>query len=138
MATRRKPKPKPAPPTLSQCALHEEAIRKLEENHLESHSLLQEIHADIRWIKDGVMVNGSMGLENVMRDQYERTAANSAAIGELKELTHNLKVNKQVRQAMDAWMGAHPTMARMMNTTAKKVGWVILTGAAAYLGIEVL
>jgi hypothetical protein len=118
------------------CDLHSDEIRALNEGALKSHSLLEEIRSDLKWIKDDISVNGSKGLQNVLKDNYQRTEENSNSIGELKELTHNLRVNKQVRQAADAWMAAHPRLAVLMDTAGKKAFWLIIAAVGTYFGIS--
>ena len=98
--------------------------------------VLMDIHRDVKYITEEIAVNGSRGLEAVLRDNYTRTHNNAQAIGELKELTHNLRVNRQLRLATTDWMNAHPRIAKLINTSEKKVAWMIVAAVASYFGIE--
>lgn len=106
----------------------------LEEIHDALHNPKTGLVRRVMWLNEEISVNGSRGLENVLRNNYESNLRNAASIAELKELTHSLKVNRNLRKALNAWIKTHPTLARVADTGFKKLAWFILATIAGYLG----
>lgn len=118
-----------------QCVAHDQSIRLLQEQHLETHSMLKEIHGDMQWIRKGVSVNGSRGLENILRDQHELSKKHTVAIAELREVTAPARASRQLSKAWGKWVEAHPTLSKLVNSATKRAVWVILSAVAGYFGI---
>ena len=124
------PKPK-ASPRYRNCLVDQKMLREI---HQTLHHHETGIARRIRYLTDEISVNGSKGLENVLRDNHTGNIRNAAAIAELKELTNGLKVNRQLRRAWEAWLSSHPVFAKATNTAAKRAGWFIVMSIAGYFG----
>ena len=120
------------------CGVHDSAIRQLQEKHLETHSVLESIRDDMKWIRHGVSVNGSSGLENILRDQHELGKKHTEAITELREITAPARASRQLSKAWGKWVEAHPTLSRFVNSATKRAVWLILSAVAGYFGLAEL
>ena len=114
------------------CKVHEEQMSEIQRKMDENQVLLTSIADSLDFVVNRVAVNGSTGLQNVMRDQHEAIKANRVDIKELKVLTHEAKVNRQLHKAWSDWMGAHPMVARLIGT-GKRAFFTALLGVMIIL-----
>ena len=98
------------------CKVHEEQMSEIQRKMDENQVLLTSIADSLDFVVNRVAVNGSTGLQNVMRDQHENIRANRLDIKELKVLTHEAKVNHQMSKAWQEWMAVHPITRRLIGT----------------------
>lgn len=120
------------------CAPMDHFVRQYNEERAEIVSLVRDVHADMQWLKSGIRVNGSAGLEPVLKDLHQRGQDNASAIGELKEITHDLRLRRQAQKAIAAWMGAHPRLRVLVDEGWKKAVMIVLALLAAYFGLAEL
>ena len=98
------------------CKGHEKEMSTIQRKMDENQVLLTSIADSLDFVVNRVAVNGSRGLQNVMRDQHENIRANRIDIKELKVLTHEAKVNRQMSKAWQEWMAVHPIMRKLIGT----------------------
>jgi len=98
------------------CKEHEKEMSEIQRKMDENQVLLISIADSLDFVVNRVAVNGSTGLQNVMRDQHEAIKANRHDIGELKVLTHEAKVNRQMKKMWGEWMAVHPIVRRLIGT----------------------
>lgn len=101
---------------------------------------------DVDWIKNGIRVNGSAGLQNILREQHEVIKDLRPKVGEVYEVTAKLRSRFKFIRALRDFVNERPVLKKLSETIIGKVViqiamylfWITLTLAGFDLALHTI
>ena len=117
------------------------------------HGTVKQTAEDIDWIKNGIRVNGSSGVENILKEQHNFQIEQQTAIQELKpkvhevyEVTNKLRSRFKFIRALKDFVNERPVLKKLSETLIGKVVtqivawlfWITVTLAGLNLALNTI